>query len=312
MRDVHQEILFDVTGQYLVWDAPEGRPSSVTAVRVLDADGNDDDEAEFEPTGTVETSPNTTIASTSGYGQDDPTILNLTSGTGVTRGRTYLLTGTLGDVEWCPIVAITGATAYRRQPLRNSYAATSTFVSTRITAPVDGTWVADEDALSPESTTFPAYRVVWLYVVGGVTYRHQSFCDLVRYSARHTVLPVDVDSVEPGWIDRLPTDHQRDQGQGLIEQAFRAVRMDMLADAKALRWLRHLDVVNELVAYRAIERGAEAAVLAGAQDRAPALDVARAVYRRRYDDLIREPHVPIAVVPDGAAGAGRREPFFRR
>jgi hypothetical protein len=87
--------------------------------------------------------------------------------------------------------------------------------------------------------------------------------------------------------------------------------MDMLADSKAIRWLRHLDVVNELVAYRAVQRAAEAAVLAGA-DREAALAAARALYRQRYDDLIREPHVPIAAAPSGAGGAGMREPLWRR
>lgn len=311
MKDTHQELLFDVTGQLLVWDAPEGRPSSVTSVTVRASEASDDAEAEFTATGTVEANPATTIATVSGYGQSDPTKLNLTAGTGVTRGRTYLLTSTLADKEWAAIAAITDATAYTRSPLINSYAASSTFQSTRITAPVDATWVADRNALTPEDCTFPAYRVIWVYVVGGLTYRHQSFVDLVRYSARHTVTAVDVDGVMAGWIDCLPIDYRREQGQPVIDWAFRAVRMDMLTDAKAGRWLRHLDVMNELVAYRAAARGAEIAAQAD-PSRAPLAMMAAQAYRDRYEQLIREPKVPLAVSPQGSAHAGAPLPLFRR
>ena len=44
---------------------------------------------------------------------------------------------------------------------------------------------------------------------------------------------MDVLGVDSGWLDRLPIDDRREQGQPVIDWAFRAVRMDMLGDAKA-------------------------------------------------------------------------------
>jgi hypothetical protein len=311
VRDTHQEILFNVPSQNLVWDAPEGRPSSVTSVKVYWREQSDDGQTEFTPTGTVEANPNTVTTAIAGASESDPTKITLSSGTGIAVKREFLLTSTLGEKEFTALVAGSGTTWYARQPLINSHAIGSAFVSTRITAPVDASWVVDSNSVSPEDTTLPCYRVVWTYVVGGVTYRHESSADLVRYSAQHTVKAIDVDAVGPGWIDRLPIDYRREQGQWLIDQAFRQVRMDMRADAKVGRWLRELDVMNELVAYRAVVRSAEVGVLVGTVSR-EALELARALYDQRYADLIREPKVALASTQAGASTEGRREPFFQR
>ena len=45
MRDV-QSVTFDVTGQTVYFDAPEGRPSSVTSATVYLWDASDDATAE--------------------------------------------------------------------------------------------------------------------------------------------------------------------------------------------------------------------------------------------------------------------------
>jgi len=314
VKATHQEILWNVTGQTLVWDAPEGRASSVSDVRVYRAEADDDSTVEWTATAAVETNPNTTLDGSAGTGQSDLRVIPLTVTTGIVAERRYLITSVaFGHKEWVEVETVeSGVDVTVKHPLVNAYASVDTFVSTRITATVNATWVVDKNEISPEASTFPYYRAVWTYVVSGVTYRHQSYLDLVRLAAYHTVSPLDVDSVQPGWIDKLPVDYRKEQGRPLIEQAFSAVRLDLLADEKATRWLRHLDVMNELVARKAVVLSEELnstnfgvgvnTTLAQAQER----------YQQRYDQLIREPKVPIMTSPGGSAFAGDRAPIWRR
>lgn len=315
MRAFSQELLYNVTGQTLVFDAPEGRPSSVTSVAVYRASDDDTATAESATTGSasVESNPATTFDAASGAGQADPTKCNLTATTGITRGRVYLATNAVGDKEWVPVTAFSsGSHAFSRVPLQNAYAASDAFESTRMSIAVDSTWIADVDNISSEESTAPGYRVVWVYVASGVTYRHQSFVDVVRYSAQHQVTGVDVDARFPGWIEQLPTDYRREQGQSLVDEAFRAVKMDMLADGKATRWLRNADVVNELTAYRARMMLSENGVIVGSGTLDGASMAAEA-YRQRYQQLVQQPHVVTSVSPGGASlGEGKPSRFWRR
>lgn len=314
MRDVVQEILHGITGQKLFLDVPEGRPSSVTSVAVVESSDDDDGPSAGATSGaaSVETDPDTTLAAAAGQSEADPTALALTAATGVLRDRSYLLAAAAGHNEWVEIVSLAGTAAVVRQPLLNDYpTTTSTLKSTRIQVNVDATFVGDESNLSDEDSTEPAYRVIWEYVVDGVTYRRQGAFDLVRYASAHHVTPLDVDANFPGWLDVVPPDYRRDQGRPLIARAWRSVRHDLRADGKLGRWVRNLDVVSELVICRANLVGVELGAMRGAAT-AEQLAAARDVYTQRYQQLIREPHTALATNPMGGVREARRAPLFRR
>lgn len=314
MRDVVQELLHGITGQTLVMDAPEGRPSSVTSVTVVENNQDDDGTVESATTGSasVESNPSTTLAAAAGVSQADPTALTLTSATGVSLGRSYLLSSAAGHNEWVELVSLNGTSAVVRQPLINDYAiTTSTFQTTRMSISVSSTWIADVLKLSDESCVEPRYRAIWVYVVGGVTYRRQAGFDVVRYSAQHHVTPLDVDLRFPGWLDRLPTDYRKEQGKSVIGQAWRAIKMDLRADGKLGRWVRNSDVVSELVLCRSNLISVELAAMHGSVT-AEQLVSAQNIYRQRYDQLVREPHTTLAVTEMGAVRPASREPLFRR
>ena len=313
MRDVVQEILHGVTGQTLILDAHEGRPSSITSVTVYEADNGDDSQAISATTGSgaIEAAPATTLSAAAGWGQADPTALTLTSATGVVRDRPYRLTAASGAWEWVELVALAGTAAKSRVPLLNAYASGAAFESTRMTIGIDSTWVADRQWLSDEECTAARYRVAWVYVVGGVTYRRLTHFDLVRYSANHVVTPLDVEIRFPGWIDRLPIDHRAEQGRRLIDSAWREVRVDLKSDSKLGRWLRDADVVSNLIITRANLAAVELDALTG-NATAEQLKAAQGAYRQRYDQLIVEPHTTTNVSPMGAAETPRRDPLFRR
>jgi hypothetical protein len=286
MRTV-QDIYFDVTGQTLYIDAPEGRPSSVTSVEVFPWDASDDAASEWTATPTVETNPNTTCDAASGYGLSDPRLIYVAATTGFAIDRSYLITGADGFKEWFVVEEVdSGNSITARHPLHNAYASADTVQSTRITASVDATWVADSGNLRDDTGPNPHYRVRWVYVVGGVTYVHDSYFNLVRYAGTHGVLPQNIESLAAGWLDTLPTDHRENQGRTLISDAYVAVKLDLHSVWTDDSMMANTEVVDELVRYKTIELGEFAKIMAGGGD-ISRHQLAAQSYQRRFDSLSR-------------------------
>lgn len=308
-----QDILYNVTGQSLFFDAPEGRPSSVTSVTVYE-NADDDDAAAESAAGTpaVETNPATTFDAASGLGQADPTKCNLTATTGIVVGRKYLATTAAGEKEWVePKLIVSADYVMLREPLQNAYAAADTFVSTRISATVDSTWVADKNNISNWTNPNPRYRARWVYVVGGVTYVHATYFDLVRYKGEYSVTGLDVDRAFPGWFEALPTNYREDQGATLIAEAYRQVKMDLYRHEKADQLMRNGEVVDSLVILKANALGAVAGVMMRGGDTTSA-DYARKLYQDELQNLVAFPKVSMDLSGQGGASKPAPLPIWRR
>jgi hypothetical protein len=251
------DIVFGVTGQQIYFDAPEGRPSSVTSVTVFRWDQADNATAPESAVGaaSVETNPNTATDAVAGTSQSNPKRLPLTLTTNVERERLYLLTDDdTGEHEWVePLEVATDDYVILRAPLHNDYTSGSTFQSTRMVATIDATWVADSTNLDESSGAMPMYRARWVYVVDGKTRVHDQYFNLVRYAGQHGVTPQDVDSMHPGWLERLPTDHRKDQGRRLITESYRAVKLDMRVHKVTASAVADAEVIDELVRWKAVE-----------------------------------------------------------
>jgi len=263
-----QNLYYNITGeQTLTWDAPEGRPSAVTSVTVYPAGTGDDGTAEAATTGvgTVETTPDTTFDAASGDAQSDPTQLNLTATTGCAIGRKYLATNAAGETEFVECTEISsGDSISTRHPLRNDYASGDSLESTRISISVDDTWVADSTNISDDLDPNSGYRVRWVYVVGGLTKVHDSYFNLVRYQAGHSVTPEQMDAKRPGWLDSLPTDHIEDRGAVIVDDAYSDFRFDLHRRRIPAEMLRNRDVVNHMTILRALlNRSEDRAVRTG-------------------------------------------------
>jgi hypothetical protein len=313
-----QDILFGIAGQTVYFDAPEGRPSSVTSVEVF-ADENADTspgESAITGVGSVE-SISTTFANPSGPAQDDPYKLHLTSVTGLVRStpanrRWYWATATDGAREQVEVARIesAGNHGYARNQLTQEYVAGNTFASPRITATVATAWASDVGKLSDPLSPNPKYRVRWVYVVGGVTYVGVSWFDLVRYSSLSTVTPMDVERRFAGWLHRLPTDERLEQGQRIIREAQREVGMRLLELGKGLTPQRNSPALNELVLYMARLIAHEQQYDGGA-DNAAQVERAEREFDRRFG-LFREPKVMQQVTSDGAGAPSPQAPLMRR
>lgn len=287
MRTV-QEIQYAVPGQTIYYDCPEGRPSSVTSASAFYWNATDLDPTLASAIGSasIETNPDTTIDAASGQSQSDPRVLNVAATTGFATDRSYLVTAADGYREWFDVDAITSAASVTaRHPLHNDYTTGDTVQSTRISVVVDTTWVSTINYLINNGPN-PAYRVRWVYVVDGKTYVADTPFKLVRYAGKHGVVASDIDSVYPGWIDRLPTDHQEDQGRRLIDEAFRSVKLDMHASDLDESMVAESEVVDELTRWKAVELGEMSILMANGGD-ATRYNTARAAYQARFDSLIR-------------------------
>jgi hypothetical protein len=306
----HLEIIYGLTGQSFFYDPPEGRPSGTPTVQVFSTDTDDDGTAESATTGACSVDTvSTTISAAASAGA---VTLTLTSGTGVTKHRRYLLTDADGNQEWVEVLGVNGTAIRIRQPLINDYASGATFVGCRISISVDSTWVADETNLTDTLESGAAgYRLRWSYTVDSIATIGVSYADLVRYQAKNLVTPLDVDRTFPGWLDRLSTDNREDQGRALVDEAFRSVKMDALADAQLLRRIRDTQVLSELVIYRANLLAVQNNVIANGLP-IESLGVARDLYQQRYVSLIREPKVSVDQAGGGSNGTGRRMPAWKR
>lgn len=293
----HQDIIFGEASQLVYWDCPEGRPSAVTSATVYRADVNDTGTAESAlGSASVETDPNTTTDLVAGDGETNPRNIPLTATTGVTVGRTYQLKAATGEIEWPEIVEVVSAdSALARNPLRNSFASGSTFVSTRIQATVDTTWVSDTTNLIADCGPNPHYRIRWEYVVSSVTYVHDSYFSLVRYPGEHSVTPQMLDAMYPGYADTLPTYHREDEGRRMLGEAYEQVRWDLHASDLDDAQVRSKDAINRAVMLRFGLMLAE-----GGQDPA-LLELRERRYREFFDRIFRVTNkVPVSTTGGGA------------
>lgn len=304
------DILFGVASQNLVFDAPEGRPSSVTSSTVFENAHSDEATVESATTGSaaIETTPDTTVDAASGYGEANPKIINVAATTGAVVGRRYLATTADGEAEWFEVREIaSGVSLTARKPFANTYASADTVESTRITHGVLDAWAAAKTNLSP-LTQGPRYRWRVEYVVASVSYVAQVYFDLVRYSAASTVTGLDVDRAYPwiNWLHALPTHDREDQGANIIKEAYRQVRLHLATAGKAIEAARNREVMEDLVIHRA-------ASLAVGRD-IEAAETIEKNYERQFNNFIVTPKAALPFDPDGSGSASpsKASPMWRR
>lgn len=303
MSSATQEILFGVTGQYLVLEVD--RPlTSITSAAVWALSDDDTSTAETATTGSaaVDTATEATTAA-AGSDQTDPRKLTVASSAGFVVGRRYYVSKA-GLSEAFELARVdTDAALYARHPLVNAYASGATINGTlRATIAVDSTWVADLSNLTPTADPNPGYRVRWVVVyadTGETAVEFRNF-DLVRYPSSPPVGPLDVDREFPGWIDQLPPDYRSSQGRPLIEEATRVVKMRLYRGGIADQALRNREAHAALVSAQAVCGMLEARALRGA-DVAQALDVAQKRVERMFASLIDSPRAALDLAGGGAA-----------
>jgi len=307
------DILYSVTGQSLTLDAPEGRPSSITSVQVFESNEGDDGTAETAlGAPAVATNPDTTFAAAAGDDQTDPRAITVASGTGIERDQQLLATNAGGETERIEVASINGTALMARQPLLNTYAIGDTIESTSMAAAFVDAWVQDDDNIAIGLDPNPRWRAVWTYVVASKTYVRAQYFDLVRYVAGHTVTGPDVDASFPGWMQTLPTYHRDDQGQRMIDEAYRQVRIDLYAEGRGDEQARNVELVNHLVIFKSAAIAERTKMIGGRVDPSVS-ELFERQYATELERLVRINSVlPFDSGGDGSGQDVPAQPFLRR
>ncbi len=314
-----QDLIYNVTGQKVRYFAPQGRPDSVTSVKVWDQRA-DDDSTEESALGapSVTTSPDTTISSASGAGQSNPRLLNVNSTTGFDPGSPdqYLITGSQGEKEFFQCLEVGTGLVIAAAPLQHAYVSTNTVETTGIEATIDATWVAEKANISGTIVgPGPRWRVRWEYVIGSTTYVADSYYDLLRYPGEVVeITPLDVENHQAGWLQQLPEDHQADQGRRLIRNGRRMVEVHLQIAERNDALARDTDTINHLILEATLERTAWARF---AQTGKPELERLwerqNETYRGELDQLVRAGSVtPFAEDQGGHAARTPPTKIWRR
>jgi hypothetical protein len=309
-----QELVYNRTGQTLVLRHEYARPSAVVSleVRPVYADDTQDAESATTGSGSVDTSPNTTLSAAAGPTESNPTAITVSSGTGGTLGLRVRITedGT-GVYEDAEVASVNGTAWTLRHPLKNAYSSGSTVQTTACSWTINSTWIADEANVITSPDGSPAWRATWVVTIGGTNLTFDRYFDVVRYVARHNVSPLDVANAHRWWLDALPPDHQVDQGRGLIDAAFRSVKRELRGDAKSAHRIRDAALVADLVIARCPVELAMDNANRGASNEG-AVASADKTWRQFYDQTIRSPVAPEDPFGGGGSQPVRTTPLTRR
>ena len=301
------DILYTVTGQSLVFDAPEGQPSSVTSSEVFENTDGDDATAESATTGSATIDAvDTTFDADSGTSQRNANQLQLAATTSIRKGGRYIATTADGESEIVEIGIITsGQSVQSRFPLANDYASADTFKGLRISHAIDATWVATKNNISAPCPA-PRYRWRLQYVVDSVTYVHSVFFDLVRESGTTTVTGLDVDAAYPwlDWINKLPVHDKEDKGDRIIAEAYRQVKLKLAGVGKADEAARNAEMMEDLVIHKAAE------LVAGSD--IDARETILANFDTSWNNFILTPALDFDADGSGAAVESEAVPMWRR
>lgn len=301
-----QDIVYNRTGQNLSWQAPE-RPASVESVKVVQAHEGDDTTEQDATTGSVSIDPaNTTTDAAAGLGEANPKLIPLAATSDVARGFHYILRDATSRFQvWVQVTHIVAGVSVRsRVPLLNTFVSGSTFEGTVVFKGMDPTWIADLNNIS-DSSPNPGYRAIWSWTdANGVQRTDYSFFDLTRRAGQHNVKPTDMEFLIPGWIKLLPRDHQIDKGEGLLDEAYRQVKIDLHQQDIPDQMVRHQDIIDELVKRKMVVMFTEWRAVISNGDLG-AVDVARSAYEARFNKIFRAPSVvKVPVGRDGTGAAG--------
>lgn len=311
----HIELLYNVTGQALYYDAPEGRASGTPTVTIHEDTEGEDSTALTATTGSASVdSVNTTFDADSGADESPRNKLYLTATTGIVAGRQYRITNALGEVEWPEITSIaSGDYVLARAPLTGNYASGDTFQGTRISIGVVDSFIQDRNNRSNSYDIHPRYRMQISYTVSSIAYRKNVYFDVVQDTSTLGITGSDIDAESPGWIDRLPVNDRVGAGERTVRQAIREVKRDLSRHQRSDWALRNQESFHALVIKKAVVIVSRAHWLHGATDatRQVWLD-ARDDYDLHFKDWVVQSKAATAVSEDGAGGRVPALAFTRR
>ncbi|MBK6920418.1 MAG: hypothetical protein IPH07_23665 [Deltaproteobacteria bacterium] len=165
----------------------------------------------------------TLLTTAAGAGVADPTLVAVTSATGITAGHTYAIQAIDGRTESFVVERVSGLNVYLAHELVGDYTTADSVVSVEITASFPSTPAADETSLWDGGGP---YQITWEYTIGDQLYLVPEIIWLTRYSVQPFVTPHDV-------LLAYPTLGSRARLRATIDDAIAAATQDYVAECES-------------------------------------------------------------------------------
>lgn len=180
----------------------QGRPARVTSATytIVDVDHSEDSSERTITSGAATLAAvDTTITAAAGASASDAKRLTVTSATGITVGRTYLLASVGGRYRNLVTVAgLASTTVYAHYPISGVYAASDTFQAIELEATFPLAEANDAEAIDDGRR----YQIVWSYTLEGESFLTPQEVHLLRYSGEAWITEADVVRAYPPVVDR--------------------------------------------------------------------------------------------------------------
>lgn len=201
-----------------------GRPVRVTSATfvIVDVDESEDSTDREIASGSASLAAvNTTLAASGGAGEPDPRALVLTSGTGVTEGRQYLLSTAIGR-SLVTVDAVSSASVQVKNTPSVAFPSGSAFQAIELEAEFPAGEANDSDAIEEGRR----YQIVWTFTLQGEEWRTGQMIYLVRYSGEAWITEEDVIRAYPTLPDRI-------RGKCRISDAICVATEDLIAELES-------------------------------------------------------------------------------
>jgi hypothetical protein len=233
------QLVFGVTGQVVEFYPPEsvlGAASAGATYSVFGPQADLDGTAEFTGSATLD-SVSTTFDAASGFSNtSDRDRCYLTATTNIAIGRTYLATTTNNQKELVKVDAIKSADWVSKEgPLFYDYVSTDTFLGLRHSFTVDATWIAEEENIGTD------WKILWVYTIGGVSYRAWTYLDVVRAVAKADITGAELYELFPDLRHEQHADLRGTDWEHIKEYATKQLRFDIQRFGTTLDQIRSDD-----------------------------------------------------------------------
>lgn len=164
----------------------------------------DVDEGEDSPDRTIASGSatlggiNTTTTAACGQGTANAKVIALTSATGVTEGRTYLLSGT-GQRHLVLVAEVSGDNVYTHGGIPGAFATGATFQSIELEATFPSAVANDQERIQDGDR----FQVVWSYTLEGEPHITAQAIEFRRYRGEAWISEVDMLQGYPLLADRM-------------------------------------------------------------------------------------------------------------
>lgn len=167
----------------------------------------------------------TLLTAATGAGTTDPTLVPVTSATGISAGHTYAIAAANGRTEAFQVASVSGTNVYATHELSGDYTTADSVVDVEVSATFPSAEAADETELWDGAGP---YQVTWSYTIDDQLYLVPEIVWLTRYSVQPFVTVPEV-------LIAYPTLGSLARHRITIEDGIAAATQDYVAECESAK-----------------------------------------------------------------------------